>query len=74
VETYVRNNPSAHTPSGDTIFRRIRDAKSSDIETASGNVHDSARFQYKRNTGSGMLSGLIDATVKSAITTGYFRE
>ncbi len=74
VETYVRNNPSLHTRSADTIFRRIRDAESLDINAVKKDHPDHERFQYIRNTGSRMLSDLIDSAMKSAISIGYSHE
>ena len=72
VETYVRNNRSKHTPSADTVFRRIHG-----IASEPGSHRRKGSPGLKRETdhsGTGTISGLIDRTVKDAMTMGAFMQ
>ena len=72
VETYARNNRSKRTPSADTIFRRIHG-----IASEPGSHRRNESWELKRKTdhsGTGTISGLIDRTVKDAMTLGAFKQ
>ena len=72
VETYVRNNPLKHNPSGDTIFRMVKG-----IASESGSHRRSGSENRKivtNHTGIDSISRLIDLTVKTAIANGAFQK
>ena len=70
VETYVRNNPSMHTPSADTTFRRIHG-----IASESGSHRRKGSGETKReskHSGIDAISGILDGTVGMAMSMGAF--
>ena len=70
VETYVRNNPSVHTPSADTVFRRVHAIA---LELGSHRRKGSGDLKRETdNSGIETISGLIDLTVRGAKTMGAF--
>ncbi len=72
IETYVRNNPSLHTASADTIFRRIHGIAS---EPGSHRRKGSLELKWETDhSGIEAISGLIDRTVSMAMTMGAFSK
>ena len=61
IETYIRNNPSIHTPSADTVFRWL---------------HTTASYNGKDGNNSCIYatSDLIDRTVRIAMSMGAFKQ
>ena len=72
IETYVRNSTYVRIPSGDTVFRWIKD-----IGSESGS-HMRKGSQPRKKTSShdgiDAITGLIDLTVKIAIASGSFQH
>ncbi len=71
IETYVRNNPSKHTPSADTVFRWLRYV-ASEQESYNGDIYDGS--SKENNSGIDAISGLIDLTVRIAVNSGAFKQ
>ena len=70
IETYVRNNSSVRTPSGDTVFRWIKD-----IGSESGSHRRNGPQPGQRTSihqGTDIITDLIDLTIKIAIANGSF--
>ena len=74
VETYVRNNPSLHTPSADTVFRRIHKIGSEPGSHRRKCKGSEERARKTVHSGIDIISDLIDLTVRSAISIGAFSE
>ncbi len=70
IETYVRNSTYVRIPSGDTVFRWIKD-----IGSESGSHMRKGSQPHKRTSshrGTDAITGLIDLTVRIAIANGSF--
>ena len=71
VETWIRNNPSMHTPSADTVFRKMHEIAS---EPGSHRRKGSEKKRETEHSGIDVISRLIDGTVKDAMTLGAFMQ
>ena len=68
----MRNNPSMHTPSADTIFRRIHG-----IASESGSHRRKGSGELKRktvNSGIDTISDLIGLTVRTVVSMYVFMQ
>ena len=72
IETYVRNSTSVRTPSGDTVFRRIKAMGSeSGSHQRKGSIPHPNTSSHR---GIDAITDLIDLTVRIAIANGSFRN
>ena len=72
IETYVRNSTSVRTPSGDTVFRRIKAMGSeSGSHQRKGSIPHPNTSSHR---GIDASTDLIDLTVRIAIANGSFRN
>ena len=72
LNEYVMNNPSMHTPSADTIFRRIHG-----IASESGSHRRKGSGELKRktvNSGIDTISDLIGLTVRTVVSMDVFMQ
>lgn len=72
IETYVRNNPLRRTPSGDTIFKRIKGIASEPGSHRRKGSND--RKGVMNRSGINSVCDLIDLSVKTAIANSAFQK